>query len=92
MKTRFGTPRMRSAGSGGRCLTNTIPEIRNMNEISMLSPIRIWKLVSPVVVQTAARSVKCSTSAFATSLIQSTPHSASPASTALQLRRSTSTA
>ena len=48
--------------------------------------------MSPVVVQIAARSVKCSTSALTTSLIQSTHQKARPASTALQLRRSISTA
>ena len=58
----------------------------------MLRPTSSWKLVWPVVVQTAARSVPCSTSALATSLIQSMHQTVSPARMALQLRRSTSLA
>ncbi len=46
----------------------------------------------PVTDHTGARSVKCSTSALATSLIQSISQKAIPASTMSQRRRSTSTA
>jgi hypothetical protein len=66
------------------------PPIANMNEISIVRPMRIRYDVSPVTVHSAARSVKCRTSELAISLIQSASHSATPANTMSKRRRSTS--
>ena len=52
-----------------------------MNEISIVSPIRIRYEVSPVTVQSAARSVKWRISELAISFTQSASQSASPAKT-----------
>ena len=58
----------------------------------MFSPIRIRKLVSPVTVQSGARSVAWKIAELTSSLNQSISQNASPARMMSQRRRSTSTA
>ena len=89
---RFGTPRIRVAGSAGSVLATTMPMIAKLKLISMLRPISSTKAESAGAAQTGAYWVKWKTSAFQISLNQSMPKSASPAKTTFQFRRSISLA
>jgi hypothetical protein len=63
----------------------------NIMQISMLSPIRMTKALSPGVAHIGAYCVKWKTRPFQISLNQSMPQKASPANSTFQFLRSTST-